>query len=332
MGRRTSWITVAVGLFAACSGEGGAGSRNLDGGFDASSRDAGNWVDLNHDGVPDGAPIDTNGDGIIDGYDTDGDGLIDVVVPGGAANADASVPNYPAPDPFMCGDAVCACSNGLDDDGDGLIDLADPECIASWDNDESSFATGIPGDNRDDACQDCFFDGNSGSGDDGCRLPTSCLSEGNASSGRGNCNSCEQTDQCRNFCQAYTPNGCDCFGCCGVHLDDGTTVNVLIGANCQIDGNDVTGCQTCVPNKSCINECGRCELCPGKEPKDLPPDCFSTNPPSPPPPADGGTSEPPPPPYTCDNGAVACGSGLPACPEDYACQFGCCVLTPIILF
>ena len=34
------------------------------------------------------------------------------------------------------------------------------------DNDESSFATGIPGDNMDACKQDCFFDGNSGMGDD----------------------------------------------------------------------------------------------------------------------------------------------------------------------
>src|SRR4051812_19873672 len=39
------------------------------------------------------------------------------------------------------------CSDGIDNDGDGKIDLMDPECVSPLDNDESSFATGIPGDN-----------------------------------------------------------------------------------------------------------------------------------------------------------------------------------------
>src|SRR5262252_4848680 len=38
-----------------------------------------------------------------------------------------------------------ACNNCKDDDGDGLIDAADPECISPLDNDEGTFATGIPG-------------------------------------------------------------------------------------------------------------------------------------------------------------------------------------------
>jgi hypothetical protein len=256
----------------------------------------------------------------------------------------------------LCGSAPCACSNGIDDDKDGVSDLADPECVSSWDNDESSFATGISGDNRDDACQDCFFDGNSGSGNDGCRLPTSCLTMGNASSGHGSCNSCEQTAQCKNFCKAYTPNGCDCFGCCSVRLANGSNVNVALGNGCNIDGNSVTGCTSCVPNDSCRNECGKCELCPGKTVADLPPECFQS-----PPPSDAGTSNdagtnqpgdagtggdsgtivqgnidggsgnPPPPAYTCEDGATVCGAGLAACARGYACDFGCCVLVPIIL-
>src|SRR6185295_8929281 len=67
------------------------------------------------------------------------------------------------------------CTNCKDDDGDGKIDGADLECTGAADNDEGSFATGIPGDNRDPKWQDCFFDGNSGAGDDGCRYSTDCL-------------------------------------------------------------------------------------------------------------------------------------------------------------
>ena len=69
---------------------------------------------------------------------------------------------------------ITQCSDGLDNDGDGKIDLADPECVSPLDNDESSFATGIPGDNKDACKQDCFFDGNSGMGDDGCEWQLKC--------------------------------------------------------------------------------------------------------------------------------------------------------------
>src|SRR5204863_6684485 len=54
------------------------------------------------------------------------------------------------------------CSDGIDNDGDGKIDYNDPECVGPLDNDEGTYATGIPGDNVDACKQDCFFDGNSG--------------------------------------------------------------------------------------------------------------------------------------------------------------------------
>ena len=66
------------------------------------------------------------------------------------------------------------CSDGIDNDGDGKIDYNDPECVGGLDNDESSYATGIPGDNVDACKQDCFFDGNSGMGDDGCDWQLKC--------------------------------------------------------------------------------------------------------------------------------------------------------------
>jgi hypothetical protein len=238
---------------------------------------------------------------------------------GGASLADASSP-FAVDDAgrVMCGTGLCACSDGVDADSDGLVDLADPECVSPWDNDEASFATGISGDNRDDACQDCFFDGNSGAGDDGCRIPSSCLTSGNASSGQGGCDSCEASTTCKNFCQAYTPNGCDCFGCCGVQLGSNIVKNVLLGAGCSIDGDDLSGCMECVPSTTCVNACGRCELCPGKTLADLPADC-ATN---------GETN---PPVATCDNGAIACGGANPACGEGEACSYGCCVLIPSVI-
>jgi hypothetical protein len=81
-------------------------------------------------------------------------------------NPGKGAPSFHGAKANYCGAGGCACNNGLDDDGDGLIDAADPECVGAMDNDESSFATGMPGDNRDPKWQDCFFDGNSGAGDD----------------------------------------------------------------------------------------------------------------------------------------------------------------------
>jgi hypothetical protein len=370
-------LCVALG---ACSGaKKHTGDADIDDEADAGELfdenvEVGDPVDLDGDGSLDGEAVDSNGDGIADGVDTNGDGSADAPLPGTNSNLDAGMTSasdggrvlitsdsgalpFPSNDAgqILCGTGPCACSDGKDNDTDGVSDLADPECVSSWDNDEGSFATGISGDNRDDACQDCFFDGNSGSGNDGCYLPSSCLSKGNASSGHGRCDSCEQTDQCKKFCQAYTPNGCDCFGCCTVRLANGSNVNVALGNGCNIDGNSVTGCNTCVPNDSCINRCGKCELCPGKTVADLPAECFQS-----PPGSDGGTTntgndggttntgndggttsgsdggsqQPPPPPppvYTCEDGAQVCGAGQPACPNGYGCDFGCCVLLPVIL-
>jgi hypothetical protein len=247
----------------------------------------------------------------------------------------------------LCNGVVCQCADGKDQDGDGLIDQADPECVGPNDNDESTFATGIPGDNRDTACQDCFFDGNSGSGNDGCRVATSCLTKaGDSSSGRGSCDTCAATDKCRTSCQAYTPNGCDCFGCCTVNLGSNITMSVLLGGGCDINGVMLSAaCVQCVPSTTCGNTCGTCELCPGKTLADLPASCTPPRP-------DGGTADasvpgndggtiiggsdaatppPPPPPVpTCDMGETVCGSNPAACGAGQVCAFGCCILTPLI--
>jgi hypothetical protein len=261
------------------------------------------------------------------------DGSPGVVSDGGITLPDGSPFMTNSQGQVLCGTAPCACSNGTDDDADGLIDLADPECVSSWDNDESSFATGIPGDNRDTACQDCFFDGNSGSGDDGCRVATSCLVNPNdSSSGRGSCATCTADTMCRNTCQAYTPNGCDCFGCCTVHLGSSITKSVLLAPGCDISGTNTTGCTECVPSTTCGNACGECELCPGKTLADLPASCATAG-------GDAGTSGgdggapgdagvvivP-----SCNDGQTTCSTNT-QCAVGYLCQFGCCQLAPILI-
>lgn len=214
------------------------------------------------------------------------------------------------------------CSNGKDDDGDGLIDGFDPECTGPLDNDESTFATGIPGDNVDPKWQDCFFDGNSGAGDDGCRYATGCLTGDVPQTSKD----CTLTQQCINFCRGFVPNGCDCFGCCTIFTDTGQ-VDIAIGTGCSVDKvNDQTACPRCTKSTQCANDCGTCELCLGKTVADLPASC------APKPPTDGGTpvvpdggdAAPPPPTYTCNNGETTCSLTQP-CPTGGYCSQGCCL-------
>src|SRR5690606_24975013 len=142
----------------------------------------------------------------------------------------------------LCGSAPCACNNGIDDDGDGTIDGFDIECTGAIDDDEGSFATGIPGDNRDPKWQDCFFDGNSGHGDDRCRYPTECLT-GELSLDDP---ACSVTQACRDNCQPRTPNGCDCFGCCTVPLPGGGEIDVLLTDTCSAEKlGDSEACPVC---------------------------------------------------------------------------------------
>jgi hypothetical protein len=99
---------------------------------------------------------------------------------------------------------------------------------------KGSFATDIPGDNQDSYTQDCFYDGNSGGnpGND-CIRHTCCFSDATNQDecdafleaigvGAGGPNfdpaECDVavSDGCIEHCDAVTPPGCDCFGCCTV--------------------------------------------------------------------------------------------------------------------
>ena len=92
-----------------------------------------------------------------------------------------------------CGDHECACNNGGDDDGDGEVDGFDPECTGPLDDDERTFGTG-----HDQAvaqaCQDCFWDSDEDSANDGCVYPRSCSETGTVSGdGALACNECSVT-------------------------------------------------------------------------------------------------------------------------------------------
>jgi hypothetical protein len=234
------------------------------------------------------------------------------------------------------------CSDGKDNDGDGLIDSADPECTGPADNDESSYATGIPGDNVDACKQDCFLDGNSGMGDDGCQWQLQCdpksanakcpFSQSYVDKHAMECSvSASQSQHCIDFCRKFVPNGCDCFGCCAV---PGAPTPIRLDPTCTSkDFGDPTKCSPCTQVTQCMNTCDRCELCVGKT--TVPADCGYT----PPPPGDGGVydggSDTPPPPPDGGYGVPQCSgytSCVPGpnamCPTGTGCVTGCCI--PII--
>src|ERR1041385_4943073 len=113
--------------------------------------------------------------------------------------------------------------------------MDDPDCLGPCQNSESMFFGGIPGQNNAGCVQDCYFDQDSGSGNDDCLWSHKCdprsvapdfPPEGAAwaydpntvvpRQGRaGDCASLQvQTATCNAVCGPLTPNGCDCFGCC----------------------------------------------------------------------------------------------------------------------
>jgi hypothetical protein len=204
--------------------------------------------------------------------------------------------------PLACEGKTYACGDCEDNDGDGKVDLLDPECISPCDDQEDSFATGLPGDNMDPCKQDCFFDGNSGN--DACDWNLACdpMNPGGDDCPYDPEQMCEpmQPAECAETCGA--PNGCDCFGCCSIVVD-GVTHDVFIGdKDCTVA--TIDECQQCTKNDDCDDECKpeECEVCFGGE---LPPGC----------------DEP-----TCDR-ADPCqldDEGNSDCPEGTFCQTGCC--------
>ena len=213
---------------------------------------------------------------------------------------------------LLCGSKPCACNNGVDDDGDGTVDGFDIECTGAIDNDEGSFATGIPGDNRDPKWQDCFFDGNSGHGDDRCRYPTECLT-GELSLDD---DACAVTQACRDNCQPRTPNGCDCFGCCAVELPGGGEVNVMLTDTCSAEKlDDPEACPVCVQNPECV---AAPPTDPDPNPGDPPSDPGDPGDPGTPDAGEPGTDP------AC-NGRLACDEAG-GCPVGDFCSQGCCLV------
>jgi hypothetical protein len=332
---------------AAEAGQGADGSLGSGGSTGNSGGTGGTIIDTSGGSTSEGGASATNG--ASGANDTSGGststGGTDANAGSGATGSKGSTAGAPA---F----GTTQCNDGIDNDGDGLIDGLDPECTGPWDNDEGSFATGIPGDNKDPKWQDCFFDGNSGAGDDGCRYGTDCLYGATPQDDP----TCTVSQMCIDYCGARTPNGCDCFGCCTIQKSDGSTVDIFEVSTCsiaQID--DQTACPRCTKNVQCQNTCGECELCPGKTVADLPASCTPTTTGAGGSNGSGGSSASggtggssdtggtsgtggssdtggtsgtagSPPAYTCNGGAQVCGPGVATCPAGLYCSLGCCLV------
>ncbi len=218
-----------------------------------------------------------------DGLDNDGDGKFDCDDPDcadqnppcGPDVTDTDSETSGGVDGLVCsynGEAphTCACADALDNDGDGAVDNEDLHCFGPFDDDEESFATGIPGDNEGSkGYTECPFDGNSGIGNDAI-----C------------CNPADPT-------QNVVPNGCDNRACCEVDVNgNGTGETVGIYGDCVFApacGDDGThGCpcaneDDCDAGQYCVNDkntgdgfCSSCAPCTPDELCDNPCSCGET--------------------------------------------------------
>ncbi len=301
---------LALGVASGCPGDGQPGGTATESGIPPLGSDgSGGGPGSGGTSVADGdASATSNGSG-VDASSGD--------APGSTTSeaTTATTTGGGGGNPVDCGGTVYACGNGLDDDGDGFFDLFDPECTGPCDDDEGSFQTGIPGDNMD-CKQDCFFDGNSGQGDDGCIWDLRCDPANPGEfinceyTGGNNCNNQppNQEQGCIEFCEPFVPPGCDCFGCCTVQTPEGP-VDIFLNSDpdCSLDNLDA--CSQCT---SQIDDCGTpcvpedCQVCFGET--------------EPPPGCDGG--------QTCPTGDPCDADQADSCPTDYFCYLGCCYPPP----
>lgn len=246
-----------------------------------------------------------------------------------------------------CQGHVYECGDIIDNDGDGLIDWQDPDCLGPCDNTEDSYFGGIPGQSGPPCKVDCYFDQDSGPGNDDCYwdhicdyhevepsyypepwLGDQCEYAGPDENITPVMKTCAELDAaqsaaCLDYCGPLTPNGCDCFGCCELPAGSGAYVWLgSIGENentvCTLAevGNPAV-CHPCEPVDGCLNPCDPCELCIGKPAPG--PECLG----------EGGNGAGGAPGSQCEPGVQACGlPGQEPCPGGYYCITGCCQFEP----
>lgn len=274
-----------------------------------------------------GIPGDGDGDGDGDSGDGDGDS--------GDGDGDATGDGDPGECVVTeCEGKVYQCGNCMDDDSDGHIDVADVACWGPCDNNEAGFKGNIPGQGHAPCTSlDCYFDADSGSGNDECYWshscdpsqpnPSDCTYNASADLPGSNGLTCEsaqqmQGDICEQVCGPLVPNGCDCFGCCEIKSGD-QIYTVYLGTEdadgigtCSVEHvADPELCAPCVQVEGCLNPCEadpeKCEICIGEIV--VPDDCDEAG---------------------CPEGIQSCDpiNNSSDCPEGMVCVTGCCYPTP----
>lgn len=266
---------------------------------------------------------------------------------GGSGDGDGDITSPDAP-PFggMCTlGGSQECSDCVDNDQDGKIDGFDPECTGPNDDREDSFATGIPGDNIDATMQDCFFDGNSGAGNDGCNQHACCLLQAGGATPatnddeaacamlvpaanakkykRADCyapfGNTPVPDKCKMTCGPLAPPGCDCFGCCTICDAQGCediVLNPAVSPTCDqsnihdfgpdgVEGTADDPCKRCTKTDCGNTTCGD-ETCVL---------CPGQDPTTLPQSCTGAT---------CPPDIMQCGNDG-SCPDGTWCSSGCCI-------
>lgn len=230
---------------------------------------------------------------------------------------------------------IYSCADCIDNDQDGKTDAEDPDCLGPCDNNEEGYALAIPGAGNAPCKLDCYFDKDSGSGNDDCTWDSRCdpkspqapdCSYENPPPPSADCPA-SQSQSCLDYCLPLVPNGCDCFGCCDIPGGSGNFV--FLGSKdgadvstCTLEvANDPTKCKPCTPVMDCFNGCGKCELCLGKVA--LPPECFPGGQ------GGGGAGQGGSPPASCPPGIPYCGPpNNDPCPAGSYCITGCCQEVP----
>ncbi|HQP34626.1 MAG TPA: hypothetical protein PLI95_05595, partial [Polyangiaceae bacterium] len=206
-----------------------------------------------------------------------GDGGVVVVEDGGVVITDDAGNQFVCY-PTTCDGKLLQCGDCLDNDNDGKVDWTDRECLGPCDNTEGPGLDSDVGGTTGTSCGvDCYFDYGNGPGNDMCMWDHRCdplVPEKSSQCGTyvpsmvgGKDCPDTQVQQCADFCIPYTPNGCDCFGCCTFPQlkdkgPDGGIGYVWIGAmdddnvsTCTFDDIlDPVKCPPCTPVGNCLND------------------------------------------------------------------------------
>lgn len=327
-------------------GDGGAGTENIGG-------DGGSVGDTDQSTDSDAG---TNPDGGTSGWNSSDNGTVEVQ-DGGVVITEADGTKVVCYE-TLCDGRLLECGDCKDNDGDGHVDWRDRECLGPCDNTEGpALISGVGGVTGSTCHVDCYFDyGNGmGTGSDDCWWDHQCdplepekeICEYDSKKAKNEqfCPS-TQSELCEEVCIPFTPNGCDCFGCCTFPELSGSYVWIgakdsLNNGTCTFDTiTDPTKCPPCTPVSACMNTCERCELCIGKT--ELPADCFAGSDGDSDVDGDGdvdgdtdvdGDSDTDNVPAIgqCPEGITPCGlPGLDPCDPGYYCISGCCQFVPVV--